>query len=125
MYLPNTLAELELITEKLRPSRNQKKTGLSGCWTYTHHRNDGGFAVFRLPDGTTILAAKRALELAGRPVRDGHVVIRKCRNVFCCNPDHLDDIPKWYADTVFKKNAEKAMARERQRQQNQTDLKLP
>lgn len=60
----------------------------SGCHIWRGSRNVGGYG--RLTRDGAILSAHRvAWELANGPIPDGKVVLHKCDNPLCVNPEHL------------------------------------
>ncbi len=60
--------------------------------------NAAGEPIFRLDDGTWVLATHLAYEFKNRPVPDGMHVVQSCGNKVCMNPDHFrlqKNSPRW------------------------------
>lgn len=67
-----------------------QKDNMSGCWLWTGGCKGGGkrYGIVRV--GTNIMKADRvSYELAGKKVEKGELLIHRCGNSLCVNPDHL------------------------------------
>lgn len=70
---------------------------ITGCWIWRYaYDNHGTTTRVWLPDGAgsvvgpggTTTAARAAWLLSGKPLPTGHIVMRACRDIRCCNPAH-------------------------------------
>lgn len=62
----------------------------SGCWLWTAATTPRGYGVFHAGQGRGASRAHRiAYELTMGPVPDGLLVLHRCDNPSCVNPDHL------------------------------------
>jgi hypothetical protein len=66
------------------------------CWIYAgHHRKQGGYATIGGGGrGHTLLAHRVAYELRFGPIPDGLDLDHLCRRPACCNPAHLEAVPR-------------------------------
>lgn len=64
------------------------KTGT--CWLWTGTTNEYGYGIFLLPGEKPIRAHRYAYELWKGQIPEGRVVMHRCDNPPCVNPDHLD-----------------------------------
>lgn len=60
----------------------------SGCWEWQGYRNAQGYGCY-YPTGKKFLSHRHAYALTHGPVPHGLLVLHKCDNPPCCNPDHL------------------------------------
>ncbi len=61
------------------------------CWEWTGYRRESGHGQLSGPDGKRLTSPHRvAYELECGPIPEGMVVMHKCDNPPCCNPDHLE-----------------------------------
>jgi hypothetical protein len=60
----------------------------TGCWNWTRHRNQDGYGGVWY-QGKTRRASRVAFEAFVSPIPDGQLVLHKCDNPSCINPDHL------------------------------------
>lgn len=60
----------------------------SGCWTWVAAKTNFGHGRFNL-DGSLILPHRLAYELTYGPISPGLIILHKCDNPACCNPQHL------------------------------------
>ena len=78
-------------------------TAPEGSTTATQQSDDAGFnaagePVFRLDDGTWVLATHIAYELSNGPLPEGMHVVQSCGNKACMNPAHFrlqKNSPRW------------------------------
>jgi len=75
------------LTEKERFFRRVGKLD-SGCWVWLGSLNNG-YGQFRREDGSIILSHRYSYMLHNDSAIDGLVVMHKCDNPKCVNPDHL------------------------------------
>lgn len=63
------------------------------CWPWTGHTNTGGYG--QIGEGTRDLLVHRIVcEMAHGPIPDGYEVDHLCKVRHCCNPFHLEAVPK-------------------------------
>lgn len=60
----------------------------SGCMEWQAHRDRKGYGILRR-DNTDLRAHRVAYEMAHGPIPEGAMVLHRCDNPPCCNPDHL------------------------------------
>ena len=63
--------------------------GEDECWEWKASRNRNGYGSF-LYKGSKINASRVAWILTNGEPEDGMVVMHKCNNKPCCNPNHLE-----------------------------------
>lgn len=63
------------------------KTG--SCWEWIASRKEKGYGQFALRKGMPVRAHRFAWELTNGAIPEGLLVLHKCDNPPCCNPDHL------------------------------------
>ncbi len=61
-----------------------------GCWEWTAAVNHGGYGLFQYTSRSCRRAHRVSYELAYGPIPKGMVVMHKCDNPPCVNPDHLE-----------------------------------
>ena len=75
------------------------KNGPNGCWLWTGGLNEKGYGKFNVAMGKLAKAHRYAWELLRGPIPDGYVIDHDhpefgCHNPTCCNPDHLQAVPR-------------------------------
>lgn len=60
-----------------------------GCWTWKASVNPHGYGQFMLPGHRLTRAHRLAWQIANGPLPDGAVVMHRCDNPPCVNPEHL------------------------------------
>lgn len=65
----------------------------SGCLIWTASVNSKGYGRIRNEDGRSELAHRVAWRLAGRPFTPKRELDHKCRNILCCEVEHLEEVP--------------------------------
>lgn len=61
----------------------------SGCWEWSGTKNGYGYGIFLLPGEKPVRAHRYMFELVNGPIPEGMVIMHKCDNPPCVNPDHL------------------------------------
>lgn len=64
------------------------------CWEWTASRTRNGYGWFLESKGKAKVAHRWAYENLVGPIPDGLQIDHLCRNRACCNPDHLDPVPR-------------------------------
>lgn len=59
------------------------------CWEWTKCRNNWNYGVTSFGKGRTLGTHKLAWILTNGEVPEGYLVLHKCDNPPCCNPEHL------------------------------------
>lgn len=72
--------------------RKVQKT--EGCWEWTGYRCERGYGSFSPSRGVTAYAHRIAFTQLRGPIPDRMDLDHLCRNTSCCNPDHLDAVPR-------------------------------
>lgn len=94
---------------EIRYERHIERLPDGGCWLWNGNRNQAGYGqlrVGRTGNGPVISVHRWAYEKWKGPIGKGLMVLHKCDNPRCSNPEHL------YAGTG-KQNAADAIARGR------------
>ena len=66
------------------------RSDMSGCWIWTGSLNTGGYGqIKQARSNKKILAHRLSYQINRGPIPDGAVVLHKCDNTRCVNPDHL------------------------------------
>lgn len=68
--------------------RLDRSGGPGACWLWTGARSSSGYGTLKV-GGRTVLAHRRAYELARGSIAPGLVVMHACDQRPCCNPAHL------------------------------------
>jgi HNH endonuclease len=63
---------------------------MSGCWLWTGSADHRGYGRFAITSKKFVYPHRYAYEATVGTIADGLVIDHKCRNPYCCNPDHLD-----------------------------------
>ena len=63
------------------------------CWVWTGPTINTGYGVVAF-DGRTELAHRLVYEMLVGPILDGFEIDHLCRNILCCNPDHLEPVTR-------------------------------
>jgi len=64
---------------------------VTGCWMWMRRIDDEGYAVMKL-GGKNRLAHRMAYEAWRGPLVEGLVMDHLCRNTWCVNPAHLEQV---------------------------------
>ena len=59
------------------------------CWVWQGTKNGYGYGIFMIAGGKTVRAHRYAYELFVGQIPDGKIIMHKCDNPPCVNPDHL------------------------------------
>lgn len=82
-----TLVQHSCITEQEAFEAKFKKT--ESCWVWNGTLNSSGYGIFLLTGGTPVRAHRYAYELYVGKIPDGKIIMHKCDNPPCVNPNHL------------------------------------
>lgn len=66
---------------------------VTGCWNWTASISTNGYGQIMMPDKKPRRAHRAMYELVKGPIPDGLWIDHLCRNIRCCNPDHLEPVP--------------------------------
>ena len=80
---------------KLTPERLKNKCIITstGCWEWQGAKSGCGYGSVRI-DGRTIGVHRLAYSLFVGPIPEGLELDHLCRNIVCCNPEHLDAVTR-------------------------------
>ena len=59
------------------------------CWVWKGTKNEYGYGIFMIAGGKTVRAHRYAYALYVGQIPDGKIIMHKCDNPPCVNPDHL------------------------------------
>lgn len=62
------------------------------CWTWSGRCGDGGYGLFQVKGGRTVLAHRYSYELHVGLIPEGLEIDHLCRNRRCVNPGHLEPV---------------------------------
>ena len=76
------------LAERLLAKRNVTE---SGCWDFTGHINNRGYGLISKGSKSKgiMLTHRASYESFIGPIPEGKIVLHKCDNTKCFNPDHL------------------------------------
>jgi hypothetical protein len=76
------------LAERLLAKRNVTE---SGCWEFTGHINNRGYGLISKGGRSQklMLCHRASYESFVGPIPEGKIVLHKCDNTKCFNPDHL------------------------------------
>jgi hypothetical protein len=63
----------------------------NGCWVWQRGRDGNGYGRIRF-QGVAYPTHRFSYEVHRGPIPDGLVLDHLCRNILCCNPDHLEPV---------------------------------
>ena len=64
------------------------KRGPNGCWEWSGARFWTGYGLVSI-NGKTVTAHRYAWQITKGPIPEGLLVLHKCNNKICVNPEHL------------------------------------
>jgi hypothetical protein len=80
------------IVSRLLPEWWQERVSMvpeTGCWLWMRFVNGDGYGQMT-QGGKSVRSHRRAYEEFVGPIAEGAEIDHRCRNRWCCNPDHLD-----------------------------------
>jgi hypothetical protein len=83
-----TLNQHSIITEQQGFEAKIQK--LASCWHWIGTRNSYGYGIFMIVGGKTVRAHRYSYELYVSKIPDGKIIMHKCDNPQCVNPEHLE-----------------------------------
>ena len=97
--------------DTVRKARFEQKFRVTpGCWIWEGCKTHQGYGHFRGGKGKNPMKAHRfSYELYVGPVPEGLIILHKCDNPSCVNPDHL--FPGTWADNSADRNAKDRQAK--------------
>jgi hypothetical protein len=75
------ITEQQAFEAKIQKSEN--------CWHWIGGKNANGYGIFMIAGGKNVRAHRYAYELYAGKIPDGKIIMHKCDNPPCVNPDHL------------------------------------
>ena len=81
---------------------NTRRQESTGCLVWTGQISNGGYGrlMVKTDDGNkTVSASRAAYQLFVGPLQEDKIVLPRCRNRLCVNPEHLelvDEVPLDY-----------------------------
>lgn len=86
--MPNQYTGPRPPLERFKEKYRKNKT--NGCWVWFGAKpSDGGYGRFGMGDGHTVDSHRAAWVLFVGQIPNGLLVLHKCDNTLCVNPDHL------------------------------------
>ena len=64
----------------------------NGCWEWQGFLNPAGYGQFSAGNGKVMLTHRWTYQRFVGPLIDGMHIDHLCRNVKCCNPEHLEQV---------------------------------